>query len=196
MWELDYKESWALKNWCFSTVVLEKTHKGPLDCKEIKPVNPEGNQSWTFIGIHSLELQLQYFGHLMWRTDSLEKTLMQGKIEGRREGDDRGWDCWMASPTRWIRVLRKFLELVMDREAWHAEVNCVTNSQTWLSNWNELNCYELIKSQKHKEKSENCEWNLRELTIIKQNNIFRTKIPEGEKRENGQRSFLEHLIRT
>ena len=81
--ELDHK-SLALKNWCFWTVVLEKPLESPLDCKEIQPVNPKGNQSWIFIGGLMLKLKLQYFGHLMWRTDSLEKTPMLGKIEGRR----------------------------------------------------------------------------------------------------------------
>ena len=80
----DYKESWAQKNWCFWTVVLEKTLESPLDCKEIQPVHPKGDQSWVFIGKMMLKLKLQYFGHLMWRTDSFEKTLMLGKIEGRR----------------------------------------------------------------------------------------------------------------
>ena len=86
MWELDYKENWMLKNWCFWTVVLEKTLESPLDCKEIQPVNPKGNQSWIFIGM--LKLKLQYFGHPMPGTDSLEKTMMLGKIKGRRR---RGW---------------------------------------------------------------------------------------------------------
>ena len=84
MWELDYKESWVLKNWCFWTVVLEKTLESPLDCTEIKPVNPKGNWSWIVIGRLMLKLKLQYFGHLMWRTNSLEKTLMVGKTEGGR----------------------------------------------------------------------------------------------------------------
>ena len=75
MWELDYKISWAPKNWCFWTVMLEKTLESPLDCKEVQPVNPK--------------LKLWYFGHLMWRTDSLEKTLMLGTIEGRRRGQQR-----------------------------------------------------------------------------------------------------------
>ena len=86
--EWDYKESWAPNNWCFWTVVLEKTLECPLDCKEIKPVNPKGNQPWIFIGRTMLKLKLQYFGHLLRRTDSLEKTLKLGKIEGRRR---RGW---------------------------------------------------------------------------------------------------------
>ena len=101
MWELDYKESWVLKNWCFWTVVLEKTLESPLDSKEIKPVNPKGNKSWLFIGGLMLKLKLQYFGHLMWRTDSLENPLMLWKIEGRRR---RGWDGWMTSLTQWIWV--------------------------------------------------------------------------------------------
>ena len=81
MWELDYKESWAPKNWCFWTVVLEKTLESPLDCKEIHPVHPKEYQSWVFIGRTE---ELQYFGHLMWRAESFEKTLMLAKIEGRR----------------------------------------------------------------------------------------------------------------
>ena len=85
MWELDYKENWAPKNWCFWTVVLEKTLESPLDCKEIQPVHPKGDQSWVFIGRTDAEAELQYFGHLMWRADSFEKTLMLGKIEGRGE---------------------------------------------------------------------------------------------------------------
>ena len=84
MWEFDHKEGWVLKNWCFWTVVLEKTPESLLDCKEIKPVYPKGNQSWTFIGRTDAELKLQYFGHLMQRADSLEKTLMLGKTEGKR----------------------------------------------------------------------------------------------------------------
>ena len=83
MWELDYKESWEAKNWCFSTVVLEKTLGSPLDCKEIKPVNPKGNHSWIFIG-RTNEAKTPILWPPMRRTDSLEKTLMLGKIEGRR----------------------------------------------------------------------------------------------------------------
>ena len=110
MWELDYKESWAPKNWFFWTVVLQKTLESPLDCKEIQQVHPKRDQCWVFIGSVQLmlRLKLQYFGHLMWRTGSLEKTLMLGKIEGRRRGDDRGWDGWMASPTQWTWVWVNF----------------------------------------------------------------------------------------
>ena len=105
MWQLDCEESWALKNWCFWTVVLEKTLQSPLNCKKIKPVNPKGNQSWIFTGIFTLlKLKFQSFGHLMQRTDSLEKTLMLGKMEEGGEGDDRGYDGWIASPLQWARV--------------------------------------------------------------------------------------------
>ena len=94
MWELDYKESWALKNWCFWTVVLDKTLESPLDCQEIQPIHLKGNQSWIFT--EGLMLKLQYFGYLMQRTESLEKSLMLGKIEGgMRRGHERdetvGW---------------------------------------------------------------------------------------------------------
>ena len=71
MWELDYKESWMPKNWCFWTVVLEKTLESPLDCKEIQPVHPKGNKSWIFIGRTDAEVETPNFGHLIWRTDSL-----------------------------------------------------------------------------------------------------------------------------
>ena len=83
MWQLGHKEGWEPKNWCFLTVVLEKMLKSPTDCKGIKPDNPKGNQPWIF-EVLILKLKLQYFGHLMPTTDSLEKTLILGKIEGRR----------------------------------------------------------------------------------------------------------------
>ena len=99
MWELDHKEGWAPKNWCLQTAVLEKTLESHLGSKELKPVNPKGNQPWTLRLM--LKLRLHYLGYLIWRADSLEKTLMLGKIEGGGEGDDRGWNGWMASLTQW-----------------------------------------------------------------------------------------------
>ena len=117
IWELDYKESWALKNWCFWTVVLEKTLESPLDWKEVQPVHPEGDQSWTFIqeGL-MLKLKFQYFGHLMWRTDSFEKILMLGKIEGRRRGRQK--IRWLDDITESMDMsLSKLLELVIERSS-------------------------------------------------------------------------------
>ena len=92
MWELDHKEGWAPKDWCFWTVVLEKTLESSLDCKEIQPVKPKGNQSWIFIGRTDLKLKLQYFGHLMWRSDSLEWILVLGRI-GEGNGTPLQYSC-------------------------------------------------------------------------------------------------------
>ena len=91
MWELDYKESWAPKNWCFWTVVLEKTSESPLDCKEIQPVNPKGNQTWIFIGRTDPEAETPILWPPDGHTDSFEKVLMLGKIEGGRRGWEMRW---------------------------------------------------------------------------------------------------------
>ena len=103
MWELHYKESWAPKNWCFWTVVLEKTLESPLDCKGIQPVHPKGSQTWMFIGRTDVEAEAP----ILWPPDAKNWLIWRHWCWERlrvREGNDRGWDGWMASPTQWTWV--------------------------------------------------------------------------------------------
>ena len=134
MWELDYKESWAPKNWCFWTVVLEKTFVSPLDCKEIQPVHPKGNQSWIFIGKSNIEAKTT----ILWLPDLKSWLIGKDPDAGKDWRQEKKWmtEDKMAG---WHHRLDALRELVVDREAWHAAIHGVTKSWTRLSDWTELN---------------------------------------------------------
>ena len=157
MWELDYKESWVPKNWCFWTVVLEKTLESPLDCKEIKPVTGKGNQSWIFIGRTDAEAEAP----ILWPPDAKNwlpwrRPWCWERLKAGGEGGDRWWDGWLASPTWWTWVcsssgswwwtekpgVLQSVGLQRVRHSWATELNWtdvlignITESRTQLRDW-------------------------------------------------------------
>ena len=147
MWDLDYKESRVLKNCCFWTVVLKKTLESPLDCKQIQPVHPEGDQSWVFIGRTDAEAETPILwppdakGWLIWKDPDAGKDWGQEE-KGTTEYEMVGWHHqWLDDMS-----LSKLRELVKDREAWHGAVHGVAKSQTRLSDWTELKLSVLKKN--------------------------------------------------
>ena len=138
MWELAYKESWAPKNWCFWTVVLEKTLESPLGCKEIQPVHLKGDQSWEFIGRTDVEAETNTLATWCEELTHLKRPWCWERLKAGGEGDDRRWDGWIALPTQWIWVW-----VNSGSWSWTGRPGVLQSmglqGHTWLNNWTELN---------------------------------------------------------
>ena len=134
MRELNHKEGWVMKYWCFCTVVLEKTLESPLNCKEIKPVNPKGSQSWIFTGRTDAEAETP----ILWPLDAKNWLSFWERLKAGGEGDNRGPDGRKTSLTQDMS-LSQLQEMAKDREVWHAAAHGVAKSWMWLSDWTELN---------------------------------------------------------
>ena len=164
MWELEHKEDWAPKNWCFWTAVLEKTLESPLDCKEVQPVHPKGNQPWMFTGRTDAEAEAP----ILWPPDMkswlMEKTMIMGKTGAGGEGEDRGWNGWMASATHWTWVWGN------SRSFWSTGrpgmLQCMGLQRVghnWVTEWTELNTI-MVESKEVKATWWGWKWRVKRLT--------------------------------